>query len=236
MQTQRLARPERSAWNRFGVRAALVCGLAGLTAAAGAQTLWQDHNPYRPNPNVRNGTILRLAVDEPVIIEYEYENLSDDTVTIKMNPDQKLTDFLQPADINKAVTEKDDNRVRVRSRVTFRMAVRVDRDPRDDSVSFSGVKLIAAEAGRSRQQIQISGSVHIDDIKPGRLVNSSDVADLQIVVQGAPIRQSLELPLKQVEGEVPGTTEPSAELSAEERARILLEYLNRVLGASRDAR
>ncbi len=236
MQTQGKTRPEFAPPNRFRGRALIALGLALASATVGAQTLWQDHNPYRPNPNVRNGTILRLVVDEPVIIEYEYENLSDDTVTIKMNPDQKLTDFLQPADINKAVTDKDDNRVRVRSRVTFRMAVRVDRDPRDDSVSFSGVKLIAAEAGRSRQQIQISGSVHIDDIQPGRMVNSSDVADLQIVVQGAPIRQSLELPLKQAEGEVPGTTEPSAELSAEERARILLEYLNRILGASRDAR
>jgi len=232
-------RPQR------GNRAVLALGLAlimllamllALAAQAGelrAQSLWVDHNPYNPNANLREGVILKLQVDEPLEMEYEYENTIDDEVVVKLQPDRNLTDFLPPVDTTKNTTTKKNNVIRADVRLQFRMAVTVSADPENNTVVFSGTKLLAYEGGRSRQQMQISGRVHIDDVSSGRTVRSQDVADLQLVIIGAPIRQDRELPMKQTEDE-DGQPIPSAELSDEERERLLLEYLNRVLGASDD--
>ncbi len=207
----------------------LVALLAPVTIVA--QSLWRDHNPYNPRQDIRAGVVLRLVVDEPIVLDYEYENSSDQNVVIKLNPDQKLFEFLPPADSNQSVTNKRTNRVRGRSRLSFRMAVQAQADPDNGVVVFTGRKLLAYESGRSRQEIQISGRVHLNDIRNGRVVHSNDVADLQIVMAGAAIPQNQELPMKQGQGE-DGAPAPSAELSEAERARLLLDYLNRVLGES----
>ena len=77
--------------------------------------------------------------------------------------------------------------------------------------------------------------MHVGDIKSGRRVHSNDVPDFQVLVNGSPIPQNKDLPLKQVPGEEPGDPpQPSAELSDREREQLLLEYLNRILGESGD--
>ncbi|MBX7057107.1 MAG: flagellar basal body L-ring protein FlgH [Leptospirales bacterium] len=213
-------------------RQLLALSVATLLAATvlGAQSLWRDQNPYNPRQDIRDGVVLRLVVDEPIILDYEYENTSDQNVVIKLNPDQKLFEFLPPADSNQSITNKRTNRVRARSRLSFRIAVQAQGDPSNGVVSFVGRKLLAYENGRSRQELQISGRVHVNDIHNGRMVHSNDVAELQIVMAGAPVPQSQELPLKQAEaanGQPPG---PSAQINEQERARLLLDHLNRILG------
>ena len=202
-------------------------GLAG-------QNLWQDHNPYGAHQNLRQGTILKLEVDEPVEIRYEYENMTDEDVTIKIVPDQKLTE-LPSTDNSKSITSKKTNDLESNGRLRFRMAVTVQADIDDDVATFTGTKLLAQEDGRTRQLLRVSGRVHVGDIKSGRRVHSNDVADFQVLVNGSPIPQNKDLPLKQVPGEEPGDPpQPSAELSDREREQLLLEYLNRILGESGD--
>ncbi len=196
-----------------------------------AQNLWQDHNPYGSHRNLRQGTILKLNVDEPVRIRYEYENMSDEDITIKIVPDQSLTPFLPPADSTKSITNKTTADVESDSHIRFRMAVTVSDDVENETVTFTGTKLLAQENGRTRQLFQVSGRVHIGDIQPGRRIDSEAVADLQITVTGLPIPQTKDIPLKTVPGENPGDPAvPSAELSEREQQQLLLEYLNRVLG------
>ncbi|MEQ9363836.1 MAG: flagellar basal body L-ring protein FlgH [Leptospirales bacterium] len=216
--------------------AAVTIALAALLMSAGlaGQNLWQDHNPYGAHQNLRQGTILKLEVDEPVQIRYEYENLSDEDVTIKIVPDQGITE-LPPADSTKSITTKKNSDLESNSRLKFRMAVTVQADVENDVVTFSGTKLIAQEDGRTRQLIRISGRVHTGDIKAGRRVHSNDIADFQVLVNGGPIPQTRDLPLKTVPGDEPGDPpQPSAELSDREREQLLLEYLNRILGESGD--
>lgn len=213
-----------------------VLGLIGVLALAPriviGQNLWRDHNPYGAHQNLRQGTILKLEVDEPVQIRYEYENTTDEDVVIKIVPDQKLTE-LPPTDNTKSITTKKTSNLKSWSRLRFNMAVTVQADVENDTVTFTGTKLIAQEDGRTRQLIRVSGRVNTGDIKAGRRVHSNEVADFQILVNGSAIPQTKDLPLKQVPGDEPGDPpQPSAEMSDREREQLLLEYLNRILGES----
>lgn len=203
--------------------------------ALSAQSLWEDHNPYNPASILRDGTILKLIVDEPVSVEYEYENNKDESITVKLVPDQTITDFLPPADVNRSITNKTTDKVKATGRVQFRMAVSVNGNPENNTVTFSGSKLLAVEAGRSRQQIQVTGRIHVEDIQAGRMIQSEDIADLQIQIQGTPVPQDFNLPMKQEPGANPGDpAQPSANLTDAEKQQILLDYLNRILGESSD--
>ncbi|MCB1327088.1 MAG: flagellar basal body L-ring protein FlgH [Spirochaetales bacterium] len=215
-----------------GVAIALALAFSYLSA----QSLWRDHNPYNPSANIRTGTILKLHVEETVIIEYEYESTVDETVTIKLKPDQTVTEFLPPVDTEQNITRQNNDTLRSHGKIRFEMAVRVDSQPEEDIVSIVGTRQIAQENGRTRQVFQVRGFVHVEDIKPGRRVNSADVADLDIRITGAPVPQNRDRRLRQEPGATP--EEPAratAELSDQEKQQLLLEYLNRVLGEMSDA-
>ena len=213
--------------------AAGVVGLVSLLSISAAD-LWEDHNPYSEFGPLENGTVLKLTVDEPFDILYEYEQDRDDRLTIKMKPDGKITPFLPPADTDKSSTGKARVRVRARSRLKFRVAVAVTGISPAKTVTFAGRRVLAFEAGKAVQQLEVRGSVHLGDISARRMMRSNDAANLEIVISGAPVRGNRELPMKQKAGEAGGPPVPTAEISEPEKQRLLLEYLNRILGESDD--
>ena len=212
-----------------------------LFLSLGAQSLWQDHNPYAAGSKLAQGTILKLAIDETMLLIYEYENLADENIDLSLVPDRNITGFLPPVNAKRNVNKRFENRLNSRSRMRFDMAVTVNSDPQNASLSFTGTKFIGQENGISRQQIQVSGRVHPEDVESGRLVHSRNVADLQITVLGAPVPRSTNLPLSDENGEEAETKvesglgsqqakRPAAQLSDEQKRQLLWEYINRLLG------
>ena len=193
------------------------------------EDLWEDHNPFSPH-RLAIGAVIKLNVDEPVIVEYSYDAKTDSNAVIKMKPDKKISEFLPPANVDKSIQGLKKIKIKAKGRVKFRMAVSVSKIIDNKTVEFSGTRVIAYEAGKARQEIQITGRVNTDDITKKRTVNSSMVAGLQILLRGKPIPQSKNIPMKRI-----GTPPKSAaELSDEEKQTLLLEYLNRILGESSD--
>ena len=181
----------------------------GLYSGLWAQSLWKDHNPYAVGRNLQKGTILKLYIDEPVQVVYQYENLTDENIDISLVPDRNITNFLPPASAKRNISKRYANQTSSRSRMRLNMAVTVSAEPRNAAVSFTGTKFLAQENGISRQQVQVSGRVHVDDIEAGRLVYSQNAADLQIVLIGAPVPKTKNLPLPKQEPEpIPQTTAP----------------------------
>lgn len=199
-----------------------------------AEDLWEDKNPYGISIELREGEILKLQIREPMVVDYLLEGDLMDEVQIKMVPDSKLFEFLPPADDTRTITEKKDARIRSRGRLVMDLAVTIQNiDQNTGTVTFSGTKLLAYQQGTARQAVQVTGRINAGDIMPGKTVHSSRVADLQVVIQGGPDAQRDNIPMKQNPGENPGDPpQPSAELSDAEKQRILLEYLNRILGES----
>ncbi|MBR31013.1 MAG: hypothetical protein CMN77_06840 [Spirochaetaceae bacterium] len=241
--------PEREQNRRNSIRAQrksliitiLVASLAVLlfpfllkSGLLSAEDLWQDKNPYGISIELREGEILKLQIREPMVVDYLLEGDLTDEVQIKMVPDSKLFEFLPPADDTRTITEKKDARIRSRGRLVMDLAVTIQSiDQNTGTVTFSGTKLLAYQQGTARQAVQVTGRINAGDIMPGKTVHSSRVADLQVVIQGGPDAQRDNIQMKQNPGENPGDPpQPSAELSDAEKQRILLEYLNRILGES----
>lgn len=195
-----------------------------------AEDLWVPHDPYSSRSSLKVGSVLKLVVDEPLVIEYEYDKNSDENATVKMAPDKGISDFLPAANANKNVTGTEKIRVRAKSRMQFRMAVTAAAADNDGLIPIQGTRVIAHESGQARTEIQITGKLHPEDVSAGRMIRSRDIADLQIIVKGSPVLKSANIQMKQVPTGEPNRTKNSAELSDEEKQRILLEYLNRVLG------
>ncbi len=226
-------KPQRSWSPRFsGALAGVLLGLAFLGTAV-ARDLWVDHNPYSPSGRIAQGSVLKLAVDEPMTVEYEFQGANSEEAKIKLAPDKTLTEYLPPANVDKNFQSKQDSRARSRARVKFRMGVTVTRVT-DAGIEFTGNKTVAPEDGRTRVQVQVSGIIHREDIQPDRTIRSEDVSDLQVLMRGGPVPQNKNLPMKQLPAN--GTTGPqtSAQPTAEEKEQMLLEYLNRIFGESRD--
>ncbi|MBI3395295.1 MAG: hypothetical protein HY042_05635, partial [Spirochaetia bacterium] len=83
--------------------------LLGLGIAAPrlfGEDLWKDHDPYSSRASVKAGSIIKLSVDEPVQVEYEYDKNSEENGSIKMAPDKGLTDFLPGAKYRAAFMRK----------------------------------------------------------------------------------------------------------------------------------
>jgi len=212
----------------LGVLTVLAVSFASLSG----EDLWVDHNPYSSAGSIRTGTILKLVVEEPIKAEYEYNRKLDENATIKITPDKSITDFLPPADTDKSITGKDKVKIKAKGLLSFRMAVTVTAKNEGGTLKIRGGRSIAYESGRARQRITVSGSVNRQDVSANRIVHSSEVADLAIVIVGSPIPQTDNIRMKQIPGSG-GTMQPKAELSEEEKQRLLLDYLNRLLGESR---
>lgn len=198
-----------------------------------ARDLWVDHNPYSPSGRIVVGSILKLSIDEPMTVEYEFQGANSEEAKVKMTPDKSLTEFLPPANVDKNTQNKQDSRARSRARVKFRMGVQVTRVT-ETGIEFTGNKMVAPEEGRTRFQVQVQGQVNREDIQTDRTIKSEDVSELQVLMRGGPVPQNKNLPMKQT----PGTTTQgpglSAQPTAEEKEQMLLDYLNRIFGESRD--
>ncbi|MCB1138006.1 MAG: flagellar basal body L-ring protein FlgH [Leptospiraceae bacterium] len=198
-----------------------------------AEDLWQDKNPYGISIELQQGEILKLQIREPMVVDYLLEGDTTDEVQIKMVPDSKLFEFLPPADDTRTITEKKDARIRSRARLVMDLAVTIQSiDANTGTVIFSGTKVLAYQSGTAAQQIQVSGRVNAGDIMPGKTIHSSRVANLQVLIQGGPSAQRENVQLQPQPETAEGDSQPSTNLSDAEKQRLLLEYLNRILGES----
>lgn len=189
-----------------------------------AEDLWKDHNPYAGQTGLFPGAVLRLVVHEPVLVEYDYEDTSDTKATIKIVPDKKAADFLSDASSDQSQVGARKAKVRAKTALRLELAVLV-QSVDGELATIRGQKNLIFENGRARQLFSVSGKVHRRDVAADRRIRSAQVADLELLVSGAPLPFQAGLTMKQGED-----GQPSAELSKEEKERILLEHLNRILG------
>ncbi|MBE7438067.1 MAG: flagellar basal body L-ring protein FlgH [Spirochaetales bacterium] len=189
-----------------------------------AEDLWKDHNPYAGQTGLLPGAVLRLVVHEPVLVEYEYEETADSKATIKIVPDKKVADFLSDASSDQSQVGSRKAKVRAKTALRLELAVIV-RSVDGELATISGQKSLIYENGRAQQLFSVSGKVHRRDVSGDRTIRSAQVADLELLVSGAPLPFQAGLTMKQGDD-----GQPRAELSREEKERILLEHLNRILG------
>lgn len=218
----------RSAWTR---PLALACCMLGLPPAILlAEDLFNGKNPYVQSDEIRVGEILKLVVDEPLVVEYEYEGSRDDHGVIKLAPDKQLFAFLPGATDERSFNDNVRGKIRSRVRLRLNLAVRI-AGIENGVARFDGGRRLGYEQGRMEQQMTATGAISLADIAKDRTILSRHVADLNLVVKGRPAERRENLQLKQQppfhEGELP---QIKADMSDAEKQRALLQYLNRLLG------
>ncbi len=199
-----------------------------------AQSLWVDKNPYSGSAGIEEGSVVKVIVDEPVQLDFEYENGGDEKTTVNMKPDRNITDNLPPVDLDRSIISSTKKKIRNRNSLKFQMAVQVVELEPSGIARLQGRKVIGVESGDSSVEITLQGVVNLKDIRRSGIIKSGDIANLNMQIVGLPVKKSLNLPMKQIPGETAGETLPSAKLSDEEKEEILLDYLNRILGETRD--
>lgn len=204
--------------------------LSGIISIPFADDLFSGRNPYVQSDDLRPGEVLKLVIDEPVVLEYEYESDRDDHSVIKLSPDKQILPFLPGASDDRSFTNKGRGKIRVRGRLRLNLAVRIAAIE-NGVVRFAGTRRLGYEEGRLTQTMQATGFVSVSDIARDHTVLSRSIADFTLTVRGAPVERRERIPLKTEppahEGEPPRIR---ADLSDAEKQRILLEYLNRLLG------
>lgn len=211
--------------------------LFGFSLNLFGEDLFNGKNIYRQIEAVQVGDVLKLVVDEPVIVEYDYEGDSDDHRTVKLSPDRETFSFLKPIDDDRSFVDKNRSKIRSRVRLRMFMGVRISAI-NGDVIQFVGQRRLGYENGRLEQQIQSSGSIALRDVSQDRSIQSRHVAELQLMIAGRPIEQRENLQLKEDQTHSADSNEPpkpSAEMNDLEKQQILLEYLNRLLGETGSA-
>ena len=206
-----------------------------------SQSLWEDRNPYSTRRSLKKGTILKLKIEEPIQITYEYENQSNQNIDINIVPDKNISSFLPPASTNQNKTKQFSNRVQVRSQLKMQIAVSLEDETENSVIVFRGTKFLGYENNLSRQKMSVRGRVHIDDVSTGRIIHSKDVADLQIVLEGIPVKTDINLsknpPAQNPEAKQEGQTQQGQPLGKsfigeEEKQKLLWNYIKNLLGDS----
>ena len=183
-----------------------------------SQNIWQDKNPYSPSSKISVGTILKLKVDEPMSMNYRYNNSQATEAEVELRPSQKITPFLEGVESEHTISRKKSSSLRSQSNLKFKIAVLVQSITGGNTIQFRGTRILAQESGDTRQNIVVTGVVSLEDIGHNRDISSKDISDLTISVQGAPVERQknikLDFPKQEQEDEsnqarTPPPTAPS---------------------------
>lgn len=198
-----------------------------------SQSLWTDRNPYSAGQDIKKGSIVRVVIKEGVKGEYTYESGKDDLHTIKANPDKKIVTEMQGFFSDRSIARRQNGKAKSKGNIIGSMSTIVqDIEPETGLLILSGSRSIIYDNGIGQSVLTIKGKASPVDMKGDRTITSDLVADLEITYQAAPQEKKLDdLQLKNLTTP-DGKPTVKAQLSEEEKQKILLEHIKRILGES----
>jgi flagellar L-ring protein precursor FlgH len=193
-----------------------------LEAHAGAKSIWQDKNPYTSEGDIKVGSVILIAVNDLTDMRFNFSVTDRSNSSVSSDPDVTITGFLPKVSAGKRFGSDDSTQFTGRGKISFSIATRVTN-------RVAGGALLAVTGSRTytfsgaTNIITVTGLVDPALVK-GRTIDSNSVVDFTLEIRGA--KQGINLqrpPLK------PGET-ANANLTEEEKQRIILDYLRKMLG------
>lgn len=201
-------------------RLAFILALMALPVWPGAKTIWKDGNPYGSSSDIPVGAVIVVSVSDISDMRFTFSTGNKIASNISSNPDMTITGFLPKVSANRKITNDDSTQFAGKQKLSFSIAVRVLNRAGNmlnvagsKTYTFSGVTNI----------VTVTGLVDPALMK-GRAIDSNNVADFTLEIRG--VKQGINLqrpPLKKDET-------ASANLTEEEKQRIIIEYLKKMLG------
>lgn len=206
------------------------------------QSLWVETNPYSTGQQgLKEGAVLRVLLKEGIKADYQYESGKDDSITIKSAPDKKIVPELMGYNYDRSIAAKKNGKEKSNAKIIGSMAVQVvDIDPDTGILTIEGVRETSFEKGQS--SLKLTGQVSPNDIKGGNTIPSDLVANLKLEYKSGPIEKDMNDPDIQLKPALDpkgqaiigpdGQPLQKAELSENEKQRIILRNIRRLLGES----
>lgn len=217
------------------------------------QREWPLYNPYQDNRVVRVGDIIQVKLDERIRSEFLFELRRDDSYTLKLNPDRKVTPFLPSVESDRSVSRKQLSDRQGGGRLRTTMAVTVRRINADGTVFVDGLKMLSFDGENS--SLQLRGIINPNDLNSGNRIASSRIANLALNYQGKLNRKRYPVPNLNLNGDTQNQqgnaagnqnvnpnqnqantgqntndTSTGFSLPEQQRRQILQQYLEEILG------
>lgn len=205
-----------------------------------SQSLWIDSNPYSiGQEGMKVGSVIRVVLKEGIKAEYTYEAAKDEGLTIKSAPDKKLVPEIMGYNTDRSIAAKNHGKEKSNSKILGAMAVQVIEITPEGMLIVSGTRETTYEKGKS--SLKLTGKVSPSDIR-GNSILSDYVADLKLEYKAAPIAKELTDPNVQLKPALAPNGKPiigpdgeplqKAELSENEKQKIILKNIRKMLGES----
>jgi len=204
-------------------RALAIFILLSVSAAAFSATIWKERNLYKTGDDLKAGDVIVVRVDDITRMSFTMTMNSKSGTTISSNPDVNITGFLPKVSADKKTTSNDTTDLSSKGNLSIDIAAQITAKNNDGTYAIRGVKEYSFNGVANR--FDVSGSVD-SALLNGRMVRSSDVVNFRLLV--ATTKQGIDMnlqrpPLKENET-------PKAELTDAEKQKIIIDYLNKMLG------
>ena len=194
-------------------------------------SLWQNQNPY--GDNLKAGELLEVKVQEIFNVKVDSKWTSDSQAELSLTPDTKNLPFLSSSEQSKANKKNASAKYRIKDELNFSIpAVIGQPQPGSNLYPIQARKSVIIDLKPT--QIVLTGLIHPKYVK-NSMIHSKYIAELQLNITSAPpIARENTIGLKPPKPEdIKDPNNPpasKAELSEEEKQKILLQHLQRIIG------
>ncbi|EMY77525.1 flagellar L-ring protein FlgH [Leptospira weilii serovar Ranarum str. ICFT] len=200
--------------------------------AAQDSSLWTDKNPYSIRQSIKVGSPIYVKIRNGLQAEFELESNADETLTLKAMPDKKIVPDIPSYNNDRTITRKNKGKIKSLGKVKGNLTALVTAvDPNTGLLNIQGqkVNLINGE----ENSLTLSGTVSPEFVEKDSSIDADKIANLQVNFSGRikPRQVTPPIVLKTVTNP-DGSVTTKAELSEEEKQKLILNHLNRLLGES----
>ncbi|WP_406600673.1 flagellar basal body L-ring protein FlgH [Leptospira sanjuanensis] len=195
-------------------------------------SLWTDKNPYSVRQSIKVGSPLYVRITNGLQAEFELESNADETITLKSMPDKKIIPDMPSYNNDRTITRKNKGKIKSLGKVKGNLTALVTAiDPNTGLLTIQGQKVNVING--EENSLALSGTVSPEFVEKDSSINADKIANLQVNFNGRINRQQVNPPIALKSVTNPdGSVTVKAELSEEEKQRLILNQLNRLLGES----
>ncbi|EMI61533.1 flagellar basal body L-ring protein FlgH [Leptospira noguchii] len=195
-------------------------------------SLWTDKNPYSVRQSMKVGSTLYVKIRNGLQAEFELESNADETLTLKAMPDKKIIPDMPSYNNDRTITRKNKGKIKSIGKIKGNLTVLVTAiDPNTGLLTIQGQKVNVING--EENSLLLSGTVSPEFVEKDLSIDSDKIANLQLNFNGKIRPQQVSPPISIKTITNPdGSVTTKAELSEEEKQKLILNQLNRLLGES----
>ncbi|HOD13688.1 MAG: flagellar basal body L-ring protein FlgH [Spirochaetes bacterium] len=194
--------------------------LVAFGCVLNAKTIWRDRNPYSSRDDLDVGSVVVVSINDVSDMRFTLSMSNKSTSQISVNPDMTITGFLPKIASDRKINHDDSTQFSGKGKFAFTVAARVTNRT-GNMLNVAGSRTYSVNGVAT--VVNVTGMVDPALLK-GRIIDSRNVANFSLTITGVKQGVAVTRPaLKKDE-------QASANLTEEEKQKIIIDYLERMLG------